>query len=437
VRPLHALLAFVTFFAGVSSKGIGTPTNAADNVHAFSQFEVAARGQGGAGTSGSRPREIATWADGPGACPKGEKRVEIAKLQDLEDASRGEGRFAMDPPETCYLIKNGTYVERQSPVLWVRKGGSKIAARRFVGESRSGVVIRGRANIVEGSDHVVIENLSFDLAGFSKQSSFNTMDVAAADVTISHVTFTGDCATGSKGGHIEVVGGRDVLIDSCIVEKFGHCGPRGHEDHGVYLAFGTGITIRNSIIRGNSSRGILFNTQQGSYGKIKNVVVEYNRICDNGHANYEDGIAVSMQGTGNVDDVMIRNNLIYGNYYSGLRFVGTMTSKFLVERNTFYANGARSTASGRSDLNLDDTGSGAKTTVTKNVFVGSKAMLNDCYDATSRGFRIKDNVLFGARATTGGAACVSGTINLDPQLVMPGSADFHARSLAADGYGAY
>jgi hypothetical protein len=263
------------------------------------------------------------------------------------------------------------------------------------------------------------------------------MDVAAADVTISHVTFTGDCATGSKGGHIEVGGGLNVLVDSCVVEKFGRCGPRGHEDHGIYLAFGTGITIRNSIIRGNSSRGILFNTQQGSYGKIKNVVVEYNRIYDNGHSDYEDGIAVSMQGTGNVDDVTIRNNLIYGNYYSGLRFVGTMTSKFRVERNTFYANGVRSTGSGRSNLNLDAVGCGAKTIVTRNIFIGSKAMLNDCYDATTRGFLVEDNIQFGAPATTGGAACVSGTINLDPQFVKPGSADFRTKRSAADSYGAY
>src|SRR5262249_8267112 len=133
-------------------------------------------GLAAAASKASPAREIATWSDAPGACPEDEKRVDLARLQDLEDASRGEGAYATDPPETCYLIKNGTSVEGSSPVLWVKKGGSKRAARRFVGESRAGVVIRGRANIAAGSDHIVIENLTFDLTDFPKKGSFNTMD---------------------------------------------------------------------------------------------------------------------------------------------------------------------------------------------------------------------------------------------------------------------
>lgn len=407
---------------------------------------VAIAGQGGVtppdslaapASEGSPSRDIATWTDEPGGCPKDVKRVDLAGLKDLEDASRGEGAYASDPPETCYLIKNGTYLEGGSPVLWVKKGGSARAARRFVGETRAGVVIRGRANIAAGSDHVVIENLTFDLTGFRKDGSFNTVDIAAKDVTVSHVTATGDCATGAKGGHIEVTGGSDVLVDSCIVEKFGRCGTGGHEDHGIYLASGTGITIRNSDIRGNSSRGILFNTQQGSYGKLNHVVIERNRIHDNGHANYEDGIAVSMQGTGNVDDVTIRNNLIYGNYYSGLRFVGTMTSKFDVHHNTFYANGAKASGRGRSNLNLDDVGCGANTMATRNIFAGSTVMLNNCYDASSRGFSIKDNLVFGAPVTAGNPACVGATVDADPQFVNAAGGDFHTKSAAAAGYGAY
>ncbi len=422
MRSSRALGALVFLVVSIACKGGMTPPEG-----------LAAPASEG----GSPAAEIATWSDEPGACPKDVKRVDLARLQDLLDASRGEGAYAGDPPETCYLIKNGTYVESGSPVLWVKKGGSARAARRFVGESRAGVVIRGRANIASGSDHVVIENLTFDLTGFRKEGSFNTVDIAAKDVTISHVTATGDCATGAKGGHIEVTGGSDVVIDSCIVEKFGRCNTGGHEDHGVYLSSGTGITVRNSDIRGNSSRGILINTQQGSFGKLNHVVIERNRIHDNGHANYEDGIAVSMQGTGNVDDVTIRNNLIYGNYYSGLRFVGTMTSKFDVHHNTFYANGEKASGRGRSNLNLDDVGCGANTIATRNIFAGSATMLNNCYDATARGFSVKDNLLFGADATGGNAACIGATVKVDPQFVNAAGGDFHTKNAAAAGYGAY
>lgn len=387
--------------------------------------------------SGPPPGDIGTWTDGPGTCPQGTKRVDLSTAQQLMDASRGAAAYAADPPETCYFVKNGTYAEGSSLLFYVQKGGSTTAARRFVGESRNGVVIHGRANVATGSDHIVFENMTFDLTGFVKSGSFNTFDVAAADVTLTHMTFTGNCATGFKGGHIEVVGGTTVLIDSCIVEKFGQCASGGHEDHGIYLANGSGITVRNSLIRGNSSRGILFNTQQGTYGKIKGVVVEYNRIYDNGHADYEDGIAVNMEGTGNVDDVVIRRNLIYGNYYSGLRFVGAVTSKFDVQRNTFYGNGQKSAGNGRSNLNLDAQGSGANTIATKNIFSTAKAMLNDCYDATGRGFSVTDDVVFASANTTGTSACVSAIVTVDPQFTNAATGDFHTANPAVTGYGAY
>ena len=51
-----------------------------------------------------------------------------------------------------------------------------------------------------------------------------------------HVTLTGDCQTGSTGGHIELNGTVGTLVDSCVVENFGNCGPDGHLDHGIYIA---------------------------------------------------------------------------------------------------------------------------------------------------------------------------------------------------------
>lgn len=386
--------------------------------------------------TGPPPADIATWTDVAGACPTGSKRVELSTAAQIMDASRGEGAYAADPADTCYLVKNGTYAEGSSLLFFVKKGGTTTSARRFVGESRTGVVIHGRAGVGAGSDHVVFENLTFDLTGFVKSGSFNTFDIGADDVTLTRVTFTGDCATGFRGGHIEVTSGTKIRIDSCIVEKFGHCGPTGHEDHGIYLANGSDIVVRNSIIRGNASRGILFNTQQGTYGKLKGVLVEYNRIHDNGHADYEDGIAVNMEGTGNVDDVTIRRNLIYGNYFSGLRFVGNVTTGFDVQRNTFYGNGQRSSHAGRSNLNLDAPKSGGKTLATKNVFAASKAMLNDCYDATPRGFSLSDNVVFSSANTTGDASCVSKVVTADPGFTSPTTFDFHTGAAVA-GYGAY
>jgi hypothetical protein len=64
-------------------------------------------------------------------------------------------------------------------------------------------------------------------------------------------------------------------------------------------------------------------------------------------------------------------------------------------------------------------------------------MLNDCYDATGRGFSVTDDVNFGAPSVTGGAACVSAIVTVDPQFVNAAGADFHPQNAAVAGYGAY
>jgi hypothetical protein len=272
-----------------------------------------------------------------------------------------------------------------------------------------------------------------------QSGSFNTVTLLAGstDLRIDHVTFTGDCATGANGGHVEVDGSSDVVVESCLIEKFGRCGPDGHQDHGVYLGSGSNITIRNNEIRGNASRGIQLNTQGGEYGTLDHVTIAQNRIHDNGHANYEDGIVMNATGTGTISNVVIEHNLIYQNYYSGLRESGAVFQSVVVRANTFFHNGALSTGSGRSELNLDDVGSGAATTVTGNIIVPSGRVLNDCYDAQPRGYLLDDNVTQGAGPAGAAGNCISGSVNADPMFVNAAAADFHAGNPAVAAYGAY
>lgn len=63
-------------------------------------------------------------------------------------------------------------------------------------------------------------------------------------------------------------------------------------------------------------------------------------------------------------------------------------------------------------------------------------MLNDCYDATPRGFSVADNVIWSSAVTTGGAGCVGKVLTLDPGFVDPTKGDFHTGAAVA-GYGAY
>jgi hypothetical protein len=386
-------------------------------------------------------REIGIWTDGPGTCPSGMTRVDISSLSDLASASRADGIRASDPASVCYFIHNGTYQQSgSSPAMYVLKGGVDADHRRvFVGESRAGVVIKGRAAIETGASHVQVSNLTFDLTGYAQSGSFNTLNLPAGctDIRVDHVTFTGDCKTGANGGHVEVDGATDVVVEACLIEKFGRCGPNGHQDHGVYLASGSLITIRNNDILGNASRGVQLNTQGGQYGTLDGIKIEGNRIHDNGHADYEDGIAMNATDTGIISNVVIEHNLIYSNYYSGLREVGDAFSAILIRNNTFYMNGRLSTASGRSEVNLDDTGSGASTSINRNIIVAANRVLNNCYDSLSRRYVLADNLVQGAVPTGSAGNCISASTSTNPMLTSATTADFHPQNSAAVAYGAY
>ncbi len=374
-----------------------------------------------------------------GVCPTGTTQVSITSVGALEDAARGIGAYASNPPNTCYLIANGTYQQNGSTLLMlISKGGAAPTGRHFVGATRQGVVIRGRATVEGGVSNVSIRNLTFNLTGYSQSGSFATLTVGAAtNVTVSQVSFTGDCATGLKGGHIETEDVNGLVVDSSLIEKFGHCASGGHEDHGLYFASGSNITVSNSIIRNNSSRGIQLYTGGGDYGTLSNVTIRGNWIYANGHANYEDGIVINATGSGTITNALIERNLIYRNYYSGIRFVGDATSGVSIVQNTFDGNGSGSTSTARSEINLDDSDAGAGTALRRNIFNAGNRLINSCYDAAGRGFQFTDNVLNGSSAPSGSGGCVGTLVTANPQFVNAATGDYHTLNPAVAAYGAY
>ncbi len=383
--------------------------------------------------------DIGTWTDAPGACPAGMTQIDITNESDLEDATRGENARSNDPDSVCYLIHNGTYQQSGTVIsMYIEVGGTDATHRRvFIGQSRAGVVVKGRVTINTGISHVQLSNLTYDITGLTQTGAFNTLSMldSSTDLRIDHVTFTGDCMTGSQGGHVEVAGSSDVVVDSCLIEKFGHCGPNGHEDHGIYLASGNNLTMSNNEIRGNSSRGIQLNTN--GVDLLDQVTLVRNRIHDNGHEDYEDGIVINATDTGMVSNVTVQHNLIYGNYYSGIRESGDVLESIVVSDNTFFGNGLQSTASGRSEINLDDVGSGAATMVTKNIISAGVEVMNNCYDAAPRSYSISDNVVQGTVPTGASANCISGSVTADPMFVDSANANFHTMNASVAAYGAY
>jgi hypothetical protein len=381
---------------------------------------------------------VGEWTDAPGACPAGSVRVDITTLGEMEDASRGDSHA----DATCFFVHDGTYVQNGSTLpLYFRRGGAAGAPVTWIGESRAGVRIEGRATFDVGANHLVLSNMTFDISNLTQTGAYDTITVLASDITLSHLTLTGDCAHGLRGGHVEVPGIDDpsapvqdhVVIDSCLIEKFGHCASGGELDHGIYLSSGNDIVVRNNVVRENSSRGIqIYTHYEDSSLSLTNLLVERNRIEANGHGDYQDGMVVN----GNVDStfvgpivgLVVRNNVFWHNRYSAIRFVGNSVKGVEISHNTFVEDGADSTSSNRSELNLDD--GTPEATASGNVFAPANAVVNSCVGSLS----VDDNVVFGAAA---GGACVTSSLGLDPDFVDAAGGDFHAQNPDVDGYGAY
>lgn len=416
--------------------GSGGRSGGAPSTNGGAATGGAADNRGGTASDGAGGNEgavlVGEWTDAPGSCPPGSVRADIRTLAEMQSASRGES----NADATCFFVHDGTYVQSGTTLpLYLKRGGRAEKPITWVGESRDGVVVKGRATFEVGADHQVLSNMTFDISELSQSGAYNTITVLANDVVMSHLTLTGDCAHGLRGGHIEVPGPTQthVVIDSCLIEKFGHCAADGSLDHGVYLSGGNDIQVRNNIVRENSSRGIqLYSHYEDTSQTLKNVLIERNRIESNGHGDYQDGIVIDgnkdAQVDGTIDGVVIRNNIFWRNRYSGVRFVGNAVKGVEIANNTFVENGAASTGKNRSELNLD--GGTPEIVATHNIFVPARVVINSCLDSV----RIADNVVFPASSS---AACVTASREDDPQFADTAGGDFHPRNAALSSYGCY
>ena len=365
--------------------------------------------------------------------------IEVSTSQDLIDASRGKGRFAACAPGTTFLIKNGTYrtPAKIQTLMCVKKGGEPDNPRIFRGESRAGVIIYGRATIT--ADHVNLENMTFDLRGFTpeKDHSFSTISmVSASDLHISHITCTGDGTKGRRGGHIEIRASdpqrvpEKIEIDNCLVEGFGERGDA--EDklaHGIYLGEGRKVTIKQCVARNNTGRGIQLFSHFPDAGMIEQVLIEGNRIHHNGRQPYTDGLVISAVASGNPDvlsGIIVRHNIIFRNTFSGIRIKTQAIKNLRIENNTFYQNATGFPAGG--ELFFDTGADQVAMTVQRNIFVSPRPAVQSWRrldDLTAR-----DNLVEGMPGR------LKKTVSLKNILTDPEKEDFSVAMDQYQGYGA-
>lgn len=154
------------------------------------------------------------------------------------------------------------------------------------------------------------------------------------------------------GGHIQIVGNRftgsgfrygavSVLGDSNLVE--GNVleidKQMGTLDHGIYVHSGKDNVIRNNYISGMQGYGVhVFYQQKGggqAVAPIRNLVIENNVITG---SKQRSGIVVAVgRSTTTVENVLIRNNLIFANQGTGID-IRSNVRDVKIYNNTIYGN---------------------------------------------------------------------------------------------------
>jgi len=248
---------------------------------------------------------------------------------------------------------NGSYINGTSSqrITIKAKGDSAVINTPFKDNSSLGNV-RSRAcgiAIVFGGDYFTIDGFDIQLPTLSHIA--NAGNTPYSPSSIEQIGGTdgyhnaGICTDGhvAVSNHVDglqiknntIANGGDWGI---IVSHCNNCLFENNEIYGTYRSLGLdknghGIYLANagsddSVIRGNTihhndGHGIHSNGDysRGGDGIITNLLVENNKIHENG-LNYADsngGVGLNMDG---VQDSLIRNNLIYGNYDNGIKAYG-------------------------------------------------------------------------------------------------------------------
>ena len=203
---------------------------------------------------------------------------------------------------------------------------------------------------------VVVEGIRFQNAGRAGIGALASAEKPSEHVTVRNCV----CADNGKWGVITSHTYWFTVEDN---ECFG-----SKDEHGIYVAnSGDDPVIRRNRLHNNAANGLQLNgdPECGGDGVISRALIEKNIIWENGRPNGGSGINLP-----HVQDALIRNNLIYNNYASGISIYYDVGEPAAVSRrnkvvnNTFYFRPGE----GRYCLNLKR--STSDTTVKNNIFFG-------------------------------------------------------------------
>jgi parallel beta-helix repeat protein len=228
-------------------------------------------------------------------------------------------------PGDIIFMRGGDYTTNE---VWIRgdrgMGGSNgelLTIRSYPGETAS---VGGDRRIILEADYVRIESLHFRLP--------YRMDSWGTGNQIINNTFSGPQAT---YGAIEY-GGNDGLIQGNHIEI---SGGGDTQDHGIYLHYGRNNVVRGNYISGFSGYGIhAYDEDKGDHTPraYDNILIEGNIITDS--ASRSGIILGPHDSTITMDNVVIRNNVIYSNADCGILTRYQPIPNLRIYNNVIYGN---------------------------------------------------------------------------------------------------
>ena len=323
------------------------------------------------------------------------------------------------------IVRNGTY----QGGLIVQLEGTAEAPIFIQGESLD-AVISGSINKLDA--------LRLDLSSYVTVDRLTARDADRGGIGVincHHITITnGRFANNGKWGIFT------GFADDIHFEGNECYGSR--DEHGIYHSnSGDRFVIRGNIVHHNRACGIHMNgdPEMGGDGVLSYGIVEGNIIYENGQGG---GAGINMT---HVQDVIVRNNLIYNNYAGGFTYyqdTGTFeqgSKRALIMGNTVYFQRYQ----GRSCVNISDTSE--KVLVAGNIFVSGVASILEVHSNYLSSILSDHNIFWGIdeekmilikntvtslsswRSATGNDLH---TIAADPGFVRLDSADFRPDSIS-------
>jgi parallel beta-helix repeat protein len=223
------------------------------------------------------------------------------------------------------MMRGGEYNTNE---VWIRgdrgmggADGQYLTIKNYPGEVAS---VGGSRWMDLEADFVRIEGLHFrmpyslDVGGEGNQIVNNTFYGPQPDYAAIMCGGTNNLIQGNR---IEITGGGSTL------------------DHGIYLLSSTGITIRGNYISGFYGYGIhMYDEDKGDHRlkPYENILIERNIVV--GSPNRSGIILGAHDSTVSINNVVIRNNVVFNNADAGILIKYEPISNIQIYNNTIYSN---------------------------------------------------------------------------------------------------